>query len=323
MNESHDNTASIIYYLNLLHFIRESSITKDEINDISIWLNNSNRKTIKNDENEEDEIIPNNIIEECKDEILKLCYVRDAKNVTIFDPRTLIYNKRQYHFNNIFNSAHDKEDEKPIINEMIIFMNKRISMRKNISVIVYGLSGSGKTTLFENLIKNLDLNQCTYKLYEIYLNKIYIFYQNFKTNIELNDLNNDKYFFKTGNIIQIIEKFSRKSQTNNNKTSSRSHIIIEIKNKDNTIIKLIDLAGNEKLKAANNTTLEESKFINNSLYSVSRYIQKPSYINNKCKLLQIVKSTKNLVFTMIMHDNLMSLAGSLLNIFADVLKIFI
>jgi hypothetical protein len=266
-------------------------------------------------------ITKNEIIEkpDIPDYTMKLALFRKKCESLDVIGNNIIYNGKSYLFDNIFENIEHNNDH---VLESLNFINQRIESEKESAIITYGYSNSGKSYFITQLIKLFDKSITNIKLYEIYLNQIFVFHQNKKKILEKNEtVTDDKYLFSTSieNLINIIEKFKRIKSNGINNYSSRSHTIVELyfKNKYNTksiCVKLVDVCGNEKVafipkkglfdkKNEEEKQLEkESVYINRSLFSLSQYIKNNKYKNNTCKLFNVLKNCKNIVFILFFHD---------------------
>lgn len=235
-----------------------------------------------------------------------------------------ILNKYDFKFNKIFDIDYTNDDIYNHFGEDLIL---NFLSGYNSTFYLYGQTGSGKThtllgydnekgllysilnKLTQNIRKNAKKTCIKISSYQLYYNKLYDIlnenrqlngYDNGYDNFIINNLAEKditKENFNT--IIEDITKFRHISVSSENDTSSRSHLIIEIKF-GNNIMRLIDLAGSEKLKNVKHSALENGD-INKSILSWkeciralkrnSKYIPyrghmltrilKSSFINNK------------------------------------------
>lgn len=299
----------IKYYLKLLNFLRNEEFDDETLQRCVEYLD---KPKVLEPEPTAPVFNPPNEILECNDEIIKLALLRDEPRGMQIEGNNICYNKKKYNFNNVFQAS-----DESIVYEMLEFINKRTMVNKDSSVITFGYSGSGKSTLIRKLIENIG--GIRFKLYEIYLNKIYIYLNGLKVEIPIKDLDSDKYIFESYDILNVCEKFARRKDNGVNSTSSRSHTVLELYY-PNCKVSLFDLAGNEKINKKEQ--VDEAKFINNSLFNVSRYLKLgPKHKDNKCMLLNVIKKTANIIFTMLLHDNGANSATNHLLMFSDILKL--
>lgn len=287
----------IIYYLKLLHFVKPSEITEDELNNFIDFINNKNKNIpfCPGCSHLPDERITfhDNIICEVPDKMMCLGLIRDAKYISKSD-NNIIYNKKKYKFNNVYTA----EEYENLIFQTVDFTNKRITAGKDSSIIFHGYSGSGKSTLLDKILINYSDHK-KYKLYEIYLNKLYIYHNGLK--IQVDDIEDDKYIFNSSNIRETLNKFARKKSNGINSNSSRAHTVLELIF-ENCKLTCIDLAGNER--STIKELKDETMHINKSLFNLSRYLSLGNkYKERGCVLLNIIKKTANILFTVIFNDS--------------------
>lgn len=251
-------------------------------------------------------------IKEVVDGMLKIAIVRDADKVT-HDTNNCFYNKNKYKFDACFTGANNNNDA---VFSMIEFLNKRIEVQKSSSVLTMGFSKSGKTTLIKAL--SGELGAGSYRLFEIYNNKLYGYYKGSKT--EADNIDDEKFTFKSNDITSVMDSFARKKDNGTNSMSSRSHIIL-ICYFTGCSVTLYDLAGNEKYKTTSEKSLlDETKYINQSLYNVSRFLKMGNkYKDGKCVLLQTLKKVSNFIVCVLLNDNNVSKASTFLMLLRDIL----
>lgn len=315
----------IIYLLKFLRFLRPQEFSSNEIEDIELYLKQRAQQQIElttdnmgiipttNTHNINFKFKDNNpIVEFVRDEIKKIAVVREAQEIAI-EENKLIHKKKKYKFDNVFN-GHELNN---CVNEITDFIEKRIRCNKDTTLITYGGTGAGKTTLINEVIKNTN-HEFRYVLYEIYLNQIYAYMNGLKLLIA----NPEKIpVFESNEIIEVVEKFSRKENNGINSMSSRGHIILEIIYETGNKVILIDLCGTEILKKAKDKKLiDESKYINSSLYNISQWLRNPKHRDGKCILLNIIKKCSNIILTILLHENGIVKAANHLGTFADFLK---
>lgn len=294
----------IIYYLKLLHFLQNQTLNKDELNRLVQYLELNDIEINTSD-------IHLNAIEEVDDSIISLALIRDVKHISI-DKNYIIYNKKKFPFNNIY----PNDQYENLITQTINFISKRCNVNKDSTIIYFGYSGAGKSTLCDHILSNFP-DQKTFRLYEVYLNKYYIYYNGLKS--ETKSIDDDKYIFKSNNIKNVINNFSRKRPNGVNNNSSRSHVILELIF-EGCIVRLIDLCGNEKANGQKEL-LTETNFINTSLFNLSRYLTiGNNFKQNNCKLLDVVRKSNNIIFTLLMNDNENNLAVNHLLMLKSFLK---
>ena len=235
----------IIYYLKLLNFLQNQTLCESDLNRLITYLNN-------NEENISLADITTNIIEEVPDSIISLCLVRDVKHINI-DKNMIIYNKKRFPFNNVF--PNDQYDN--LVNQTISFINKRVNVNKDTTLIYFGYSGAGKSTLVDRILSNFPDHK-KFRLFEIYLNRYYVFYNNMKT--ETSSVEEEKYIFKSNNIRQTMNNFARKRSNGINSNSSRSHTVLELIFEGCTL-RFIDLCGNER--GTTKELIQETTFLPN------------------------------------------------------------
>lgn len=304
-DENNSPRDEIIYYLRFLNFIRPKDLNNEAYERLTYFINNIDCYT-----GQLVEYTPENVIEEVANKMVVVALMRNIKNVIVKN-NTLLYNKKVYKFNNVYTN----EEYENLINQTVDFTNKRLNANKNTSIVYHGYSASGKSTLLDRVLENYQ--HCKrFKLYEVYLNKIFVYFNGFK--VEIKDIDDDKYVFESSNIRNIMTMFARKSSNGVNSTSSRSHTILELVF-DKCKLTCIDLCGNEK--AINKEQHDETVFINKSLYNVSRYLSLGNKYKEKgCALLNIIKKTQNILMTVIFNDNGVNLAVNHLLLLKDFLK---
>ena len=177
----------IKYYLKLLNFLRNEEFDDETLQRCVEYLD---KPKVLEPEPTAPVFNPPNEILECNDEIIKLALLRDEPRGMQIEGNNICYNKKKYNFNNVFQAS-----DESIVYEMLEFINKRTMVNKDSSVITFGYSGSGKSTLIRKLIENIG--GIRFKLYEIYLNKIYIYLNGLKVEIPIKDLDSDKYIFES------------------------------------------------------------------------------------------------------------------------------
>ena len=297
-----DTKAEILYHLNLLLFLRSETADNQRIYSLI------DRIATDHYDNIPCEQVPNTIVEKCDNEILKLAYIRKAKDV-IRDGSHIVHNKKRYRFDNVF----VEDEHEQMVGEMVTFIEKRIRCGVDSTIINFGLSGSGKTTLMKYFLLNLEPQ--SYSLCEIYLNKRNIYKRGSK--VPAID-EKEEYVFKTKNIMDTLERFVIKKDNGQNATSSRAHIILTLYF-ESCKVTIIDLCGNEKVISME--LKDESKYINKSLFNVSSYLKAPTkYRDNKCQLLNILKKSTNIVCNILFHDTTLTCASTLLNVLKSILS---
>jgi hypothetical protein len=276
------NSENIIYFLKLLNFVKPGEFSTVQLHEAINYLNNQQSIPAV--------VAPKNdcIIERCDNETIKIGIVRNASGI-VQNENNLIYNKKKYKFDNVYDGANQQEE---IVGNMLNFIEKRVRLGKDSSVITHGMSKSGKTTLINNLCSLLDL--------------------------KVERESETSYKFQTDDILSVMERFATKSNNGLNMNSSRSHIILTIYY-NNCCIRLFDVAGCEKMMNDNNK--DETKYINSSLFNLSRFLQDPlKFKANKCILTSYLKKALNIIFVMMLSDNTLSKAYTSLISFSSILK---
>uniref|UniRef100_A0A6C0AW21 Kinesin motor domain-containing protein n=1 Tax=viral metagenome TaxID=1070528 RepID=A0A6C0AW21_9ZZZZ len=236
----------------------------------------------------------------------------DVRNKPILD-------KHDFKFSKVFDIDYINEDIYRYFGEEMIL---NFLGGSNCTFYLYGQTGSGKTHsllgykepgilhyVLNNLTKHISKqisNSCLkLKCYQLYYNKIYDIFSNNKqvsgydngndnyviNGLETKSINNSNY----RDLINEITHNRHVSVSSENDTSSRSHLIIEIKF-GNNVFRLIDLAGSEKLKNVKNNNINENGDINRSILAWKECIRalkrKSKYIPYRGHLLtRILKSS--------------------------------
>lgn len=245
----------------------------------------------------------------------------DEKNMTLVQKKPNIRNemeikKHDFKFSKVFDIDYMNKDiysyfEKSIISNFL--------GGHNCTFYLYGQTGSGKTHtllgyennygflyyLLKDLTKNIPFKRkhscLKISAYQIYYNKMYdLFQNNLLINGYINENNeyiihnlNQKDITKNNysDLINDITKMRHVNISSENETSSRSHLIIEIKFGGN-VLRLIDLAGSEKLKNVKKKEINENGDINKSILAWKECIRalkmKSSYIPFRGHLLTMV-----------------------------------
>ena len=234
-----------------------------------------------------------------------------------------ILNKHDFKFSKIFDIDYMNED---IFGHFGKNMVLNFLTGKDCTLYLYGQTGSGKTHtllgynnelgilghILQNLTKNMkkasNYSCLSMTCYQLYCNKIFDI---FSENNQVKGYNNgdDEYIIQnlkkkiiTKNnfkeLLETLTKFRHVSVSSENDTSSRSHLIINIHFGGN-VLRLIDLAGSEKLKNAKvDSILNENADINKSILSWKECIRalkrKQKYIPYRGHLLtRILKNSFN------------------------------
>ena len=287
-----------MYHLGLLNLLRPIDLTDEELEEYRNMFSNTNI--------DPPHIYQDEIVDTVNDEILRIGIVRDAVGITHSD-NIITSCKKKYKFDNVFNG----DESSDTISVMTTFLEKRLFLKKDSTIMTIGYSKSGKTTLIQNLVGQLCGHK--YSLSEIYLNKLYGYFpgrRGIKTLVE--DFSECPQF-ATDDIAKVLDNFAKKSDNGVNSRSSRGHVVLKIHYECGTTITLIDIAGQEKLR---NQDKLEAQAINGSIYNMSRYLQNPKHKDNKCILLNLVKSSKNIITCFMLVDNILSKAGTFLVQFA-------
>jgi len=296
----------ILQALRLLNFLHPTQWTVEQLSRAEAYMSN---RVIPDDI--ELYQAPEQLIDCVADEIMKVAVVRDCRNVSIAHKIVRAENsKKKYAFDGVY----DGTEGDGMTCSMIEFLEKRITVGKDSSVVCYGGSGSGKSTSIKRLVVQLCCNK--FSLCEIYNNTLWGYVKGKKIHINTID---ECPVFQTDNIIQTLEKFERRSATSANAASSRSHIILRLYY-DNCVVSLFDLCGAEKMVAKNPTQKAESMYINKSLFSVSQFLtHKMKHKDNNCVLLNILKLSKNFILALFLTDNPLSAGINHLSTFAKLL----
>lgn len=230
-----------------------------------------------------------------------------------------VLEKHDFKFSKVFDIDYINKDIYKYLGENMIL---KFLSGSNCTFYLYGQTGSGKTHtllgykepgVLDYVLNNLtkyasdSLSSSCLKLncYQIYYNKIYDVFSNNK-HVNGYDNGNDNYKIigletkkiNSSNYKSLIDEiiYNRHvSVSSENDTSSRSHLIIEIKF-GNNIFRLIDLAGSEKLKNVKNSNINENGDINKSILAWKECIRalkrKSKYIPYRGHLLtRILKSS--------------------------------
>ena len=216
-----------------------------------------------------------------------------------------VLNKHDFRFSKIFDIDYMNED---IYNHFGQELLLNFLSGCNSTFYLYGQTGSGKTHtllgyndekgilehILYNLTKNISntISSSCLKMscYQLYYNKLYdIFSDNNLVNgydnghnqyiiPDLQKKNVCKDNFK--DLIETIRHFRHVSVSSENDTSSRSHLIIEIRFGSNSVLRLIDLAGSEKLRNVKSNDISENGDINRSILAWKECIRA---LRNKSK----------------------------------------
>lgn len=315
MEQDQDPVSEIVYYLKLLSFINPESLPPQEVERYSTYL----LQLLQQQVGEVSDPIPQEIVE-VDDQVLRIALLRNAKGIDYNGGSNLIYNKRSYSFNNVFeDQSYDK-----MVFQMVNFINARVLAEKDTYVLLHGYSGSGKSTLTRRLLESYSTASSVrrlFKLFEIYNNKCFVYYRG--TRVACNDVESDRYCFCSDDILSIADRFSRKNNNGVNANSSRSHTILEmyIASSMSQYCKVVfvDLAGNEKVQTKGlelgvgmlQLLTEEAKYINSSLFNLMRLLKLGEKFKEKgCLLTKILRSAKNIIFIMLLNDNDQCLASN-------------
>lgn len=251
------------------------------------------------------EIVYETPIIDCDDKILKLAFLRDQVKDIQQTTNALVYKKLKYHFDNVYNN-----DNSRLTPELITFIDQRVKANKPVSIVLCGYTGSGKSTICNDVLSNINAQK--YSLYQIYINRGFVFDNGHKRLLKASEsFNDDKFNFNADseNMKKILHNFCITAQTDGNKNSSRSHTIINCyinaPNGKEVKISILDLAGYERNKKKGLFAKEsqESLYINKSLFNLTSYIKDDRHRDNKCLLLQCVKGIKNICFILLFHDH--------------------
>lgn len=198
-----------------------------------------------------------------------------------------------------------------------------IKINKNIGIFIYGHTGSGKTyTLFGNdrskgifdlLCNELNFN---FKIqavelkhsgnFDLFTGKKLLIYSDKNDNVVNNSVKEDVDIRNYHLIKDIIYKSRISGLSKHNNLSSRSHLIINIYDKNNVCYNIIDLAGNERRPDLSSKENEkEVSFINSSLLALKEcfraYNKKhvPYRRSDLTRLLKGILTDKNDYFNLI------------------------
>ena len=240
-------------------------------------------------------------IEEVEEhKMIKIGILRKAKGVSQSSENTLNFNKKDYRFDYVFSETEH------VINSMVNFVKSRL---RDTLIILYGYSGSGKTTLTCSLLKELGVTK--FKLYEIYLGKMYVLENSRK--VETNNIDDDKYIINSTNPENLLRSFSINRSTDTNAKSSRSHTFIKCYS--DKVVTICDLCGNEKYSLFNS---KESLYINKSLFEVTQWLRTKKKI--KSILTEQMMGHSGVILNLLFHDNNNSKSSSHLSLFKDALN---
>eukprot|EP00375_Theileria_parva_P003931 XP_766618.1 kinesin [Theileria parva strain Muguga] len=167
----------------------------------------------------------------------------------------------------------------------------------SVTIFAYGSTGSGKTytiagtegsvgllqLIITDLFNSSQVSEQDLYLsyFEVYNENVYDLLQENEVNLQLQE--NDSKVFVKGltkvkisnyedfkRLFEIGDKNRKVFSTNANRSSSRSHAILQIQTSLNTKLTIIDLAGSERMKITDNAgdRLKESSYINQSLLAL-------------------------------------------------------
>uniref|UniRef100_A0A3B0MZD6 Kinesin, putative n=1 Tax=Theileria annulata TaxID=5874 RepID=A0A3B0MZD6_THEAN len=167
----------------------------------------------------------------------------------------------------------------------------------SVTIFAYGSTGSGKTytiagtessvgllqLMITDLFKSSQVidKELYLSYYEVYNENVYDLLQENEINLHLQE--NESRVFVKGltrvkisnyedfrRLFEIGDKNRKVFSTNANRSSSRSHAILQIQTNLNTKLTIIDLAGSERMKITDNAgdRLKESSYINQSLLAL-------------------------------------------------------
>ncbi|KAL6122839.1 hypothetical protein NUSPORA_00098 [Nucleospora cyclopteri] len=205
-----------------------------------------------------------------------LCYELDGK---------------EYHIDG-FTEIYIKENNQQIFDGAIKNLIQEFNIHhKNFTIFAYGQTGSGKSytmtgSFSQNIpgiiqlsLETLDYSDCTMSYFEIYNEKIYDLYLTKELKIyetdnknQIKDLHIEKVNSKDEamNFLSICIGNRKTAETIKNKSSSRSHSILQITS-HNATLNFIDLAGSEKAND-DKKRLTEGNFINKSLLALATLV---------------------------------------------------
>ncbi|BAM39583.1 kinesin [Theileria orientalis strain Shintoku] len=201
-----------------------------------------------------------------------------------------------YEFNFDYIVPEDETTEQ-LYNESCGDLVEKILSGKNVTVFAYGSTGSGKThtisgderskglvylmisDLFE--YRGSESEDFYFSYFEVYNENVYDLLVESERNLKLQEVEN-KVFVKGltkvkmrsyEDFVKLFEIGSRNRKvfsTNANRSSSRSHAIMQVQTSKKSNLTLIDLAGSERMKITENKgeRLKESSYINQSLLAL-------------------------------------------------------
>ncbi|UKK00825.2 kinesin [Theileria orientalis] len=227
---------------------------------------------------------------ECEKTCIKLLKPGD-KNSIFRSQRPGVY---EFNFDYI---VPEDETTEQLYNESCSDLVEKILSGKNVTVFAYGSTGSGKTyTISGNensrglvylMISDLfdyreSENEYFYFSYfEVYNENVYDLLVESERNLRLQEVENTVFVKGLTKVkmesyedfLRLFEIGSRNRRvfsTNANRSSSRSHAIMQVQTSKNSKLTLIDLAGSERMKITENKgeRLKESSYINQSLLAL-------------------------------------------------------
>ena len=222
----------------------------------------------------------------------------DSNNIKITEIKKNLLNKviksyKNFTFDKVFDDEYTNDD---LFNDFGMEIALNLIKKIDTTFYVYGQTGSGKTytimgtdkvpgllILLLRMIKSYKNINLTFNCIQIYNNKCYDILNN---NIEIYERVDDNNKIHLTNvksinllkenvlsIIDIIKKNRMVGISNQNSTSSRSHLIFQINN-GNSFLKILDLAGSEKAK--------DSIYINKHFFRENAEINKSILVLKEC-----------------------------------------
>lgn len=202
------------------------------------------------------------------------------------------------YFDGVYNGCSEK-----IMDGVMPYLNGFIS-GQDTCIFTHGTTGSGKSTtmfgydtepgiLFESVAYILQIKPITVSAIEIIGSDMYDVSSGNKKQFEKRNELTTKMIASNDDFQQMVEQViavRAQKATNQNKTSSRSHLVFLIKMEDKAIV-FADLAGFESPKGKEN--IDETKFINSTLSALNHVLislsrgETPAYTaNSLTKLLK-------------------------------------
>ncbi|UKJ88431.2 kinesin [Theileria orientalis] len=204
----------------------------------------------------------------------------------------------------------ENETTEQLYNDSCSDLVEKVLSGKNVTVFAYGSTGSGKThtisgnensrglvylmisDLFEH--RESQNENFYFSYFEVYNENVYDLLVESERNLRLQEVENTVFvkgltkvkMTSYEDFLRLFEIGSRNRtvfSTNANRSSSRSHSIMQVHTSKKSKLTLIDLAGSERMKITENKgeRLKESSYINQSLLALINCINTLSK-NSKC-----------------------------------------